>query len=647
MKTTVVKLLGQAFQTYVLDAVVVGSGCAGLNAADRLYHYGRRDIAVVTDDISAGTSRNAGSDKQTYYKLTLAGGAPDSIHDMAQTYLEGQCMDGEHALCEAALSVPCFLRLCELGVPFPQNRYGEYVGYKTDHDPRSRATSIGPLTSKCMTEALEASVRGKGIALLDHMQVIAVLTEGERACGLMCLNTQSLTFELVFASYIIYTTGGPAGMYQNSCYPLSHYGMSGAAFAAGAAGKNLTEWQYGLASLRPRWNVSGTYMQALPRFISTDAAGGDAREFLPDYLPDAGRLLTQVFLKGYQWPFDARKALEGSSVIDLIVYAETQVKGRRVFLDYRQNPLGADFSFEKLDKEARDYLQKAGALFGAPIDRLRHMNAPAVDFYRQHGVDLARDMLEIALCAQHNNGGIAVDAWWQSTLPGLFAVGEAAGTHGVYRPGGSALNAGQVGGERAARFIAKQPLVVVDAQQAAERVSGQIAAMLEVARQAGGKKSNLQAAYQTGIAAMSQCAAAVRDEERLHALFSQVQRRLRQFANEVCVASPSEWPLLYRYRDVLICQAMYLFSMLDYLAAGGKSRGGALYSDRAGQKALDALPESCRFSPDDGALSQRVQLTFWQSGNLQCAWRDTHPLPAEDDFFENVWRTYRQNGNVY
>ena len=82
------------------------------------------------------------------------------------------------------------------------------------------------------------------------------------------------------------------------------------------------------------------------------------------------------------------------------------------------------------------------------------MNQPAVDFYRSRGVNLAAEPLEIALCAQHNNGGIAVNSWWHTQVEGLFAIGEAAGTHGVYRPGGTALNAGQVGALRCARYIA-------------------------------------------------------------------------------------------------------------------------------------------------------------------------------------------------
>ena len=108
--------------------------------------------------------------------------------EMAQTLFEGQAVDGDIALCEAALSAPSFLRLVELGVPFPKNRYGEFVGYKTDHDPRSRASSVGPYTSKRMTEALEQDAVNRGIKVLDRLQVIRILTYGERVVGLLCLD---------------------------------------------------------------------------------------------------------------------------------------------------------------------------------------------------------------------------------------------------------------------------------------------------------------------------------------------------------------------------------------------------------------------------------------------------------------------------
>ena len=40
---------------YALDTLVVGTGCAGLNAADWLYDLGRTDLAIVTEGIQMGT----------------------------------------------------------------------------------------------------------------------------------------------------------------------------------------------------------------------------------------------------------------------------------------------------------------------------------------------------------------------------------------------------------------------------------------------------------------------------------------------------------------------------------------------------------------------------------------------------------------
>ena len=145
-------------------------------------------------------------------------------------------------------------------------------------------------------------------------------------------------------------------MYRDSVYPCSQKGSSGIAFEAGVKGKNLTEWQFGMASLKPRWNVSGTYMQVLPRFVSTDQNGQDEKEFLKEYFKDTGKMLSMIFLKGYQWPFDTNKIFGGSSIIDLLIYRETILRGRRVFLDYRNNPGMQKVDYESLDSEAREYL---------------------------------------------------------------------------------------------------------------------------------------------------------------------------------------------------------------------------------------------------------------------------------------------------
>ncbi|WP_312501423.1 FAD-binding protein [Lacrimispora sp.] len=643
-------------QLYQMNTVIVGTGAAGFNAADQLWALGQKDIAIVTDHVGAGTSRNTGSDKQTYYKLTLCGNDPDSVGDMADTLFSGQCMDGDIALCEAALSARCFLKLVNLGVNFPQNRWGEFVGYKTDHDPRCRATSVGPYTSKQMTECLEQAVREKNIKIFDRMQVIKILSDGERVYGLLCLDLscpddEERRFVLFSCKNIVFATGGPAGMYADSVYPAGHYGSSGLAFEAGAKGKNLTEWQYGIASIHPRWNVSGTYMQALPRFFSTDENGNDEREFLTDFFENRDAMLSSIFLKGYQWPFDVRKLSGGSSIIDILVYIERS-RGRRIFLDFRENPGREPVNFENLDQEAFEYLSRAGACYGTPIERLSHMNMPAVEFYLGRGVDLRTKPLEIAVCAQHNNGGLAADAWWHTDVEGLFAAGEVCGSHGVYRPGGSALNSGQVGSARAAQYIAARRQGEPDnSGESFEEIAGKAVYDAEkmVSQVTGEKEGRIavRELWNRATVRMSRFGAAIRNPEKIELAIKEVQEELSHLGDFAWVENGKELWRAFRLRDMLISQFVYLSAMKDYVDHQGRSRGSALYTDLSGQKPDPRLPEEFTFCLDDGSSADLIQEVSYRNGKAEFEWRKVRTIPEDDNFFENVWRQFRENQNIY
>ncbi len=654
MEKSSIQIDGNSIPVYQLNTVVVGTGAAGYNAADRLWQYGQRDIAIVTEGINSGTSRNTGSDKQTYYKLTLSGGDPDSVREMAETLFAGQCVDGDIALCEAALSSQGFLKLVDLGVPFPRNRYGEYIGYKTDHDPRRRATSVGPYTSKLMTEQLQRAVEDKQIKVFDKLQVVRLLTSDDQVCGLLCLDLTSEgepeeRFVAFQCKNILYATGGPAGIYADSVYPVGHYGGTGIAFEAGAAGKNLMEWQYGLASINPRWNVSGTYMQVLPRFISTDADGKNEHEFLYDFFTDEGDMLTKVFLKGYQWPFDVRKIEGGSSIIDILVYIEAS-KGRRIYLDFTRNPGNKPIDYSLLSEEAYEYLDRAGSCFGTPIERLQHMNQPAVDFYMDKGVDLTTEALEIALCAQHNNGGLGIDCWWQTNITGLFAAGEVSASHGVYRPGGSALNAGQVGSTRAAQYIAVccQGESSGDFAGVAEKALKDLVSM---SRQVSGNNDNnidnVQEIWDQASARMSLCGGPIRDIEQIGAAIKSVREEIQDFRQLVKIEGYNNLSKVFRLWDILHCQLVYLEAMRDFVSQGGKSRGSAMYSDNTGKKPYENLPDIFCYDLDDGSRGDEVQEIILKDLECHILWRKVREIPKDDDFFENVWRDFRETGNTY
>jgi succinate dehydrogenase/fumarate reductase flavoprotein subunit len=262
-------------------------------------------------------------------------------------------------------------------------------------------------------------------------------------------------------------------------------------------------------------------------------------------------------------------------------------KGRRVYLDFTKNPFDIDFS--KLSDEAYDYLNRAGATFGTPIERLKKMNAPAIELYRSKGVDLYHEYLEIALCAQHNNGGIAVDTWWQTSVKGLFAAGECAGTHGIARPGGSALNAGQVGSLRAAQYVSEHPNELIDENEFSEIVSD-----FEL-KLDGNRDERISQARRR----MSDHAAAVRDIEKIR---ETLEITLAELKN-------TDDPFV---KDVLLTEGAVLTAM--------------------------SQPNT------DPNSVQEIILT---ENGFETSVRPVRPIPYEDAFFENVWRNYRENKNIY
>jgi len=636
-----------------LSAAVVGSGCAGLNAADWLYDLGVRDAAVITEGVNMGTSRNTGSDKQTYYKLSLASDGEDSVARLAADLFASPGVNGDTAYAEAACSVRSFIKLANLGVPFPTNEYGEYVGYKTDHDPRQRATSAGPLTSRFMTEALERSVRAKNVTILDGLIAVEILVKDNEVKGLVCVDKNSLGngcsgLTLVCAENVILATGGPAAVYENRVYPESQTGMTGMALLAGAKAANLHEWQYGLASVKFRWNVSGTYQQVLPRYISVGETG-EEREFLPGYFGSPQKALDMVFLKGYQWPFDTRK-LGGSSVVDLIVHNEIFGLNRKVYMDFRADPAGLEDGFGGLAPETKEYLANSGALVKTPIARLLRMNAPAVELYLNNGIDLRAEPLEVSVCAQHHNGGLAVDADWRTSIAGLYAAGEAAGTFGVYRPGGSALNSTQVGSMRAAEHIAYRRKTGVTerafAELAVPSAEAWLARLGRLARLESGRavkngSENRGSGDKTAFSRdMSSFASYIRDADKMKRLADSIRRELDGFWENAPACAAGDIPGVVKARDAMITQLAVLSAMIKSAEIAG-TRGSALVLGRDGEAVSPALP-GFAYAPEKPLGDNCVLTTQLSGGRFVSSYEPVRPMPRPSGWFETVWKEFQE-----
>jgi succinate dehydrogenase/fumarate reductase flavoprotein subunit len=668
MRSETATVLGIQVPLFSVNTLVIGSGAAALKAAGSLHERGQRNLAIVTDRWGGGTSNNSGSDKQTYYKLSLAGGLPDSPLEMARDLFKGGCMHGDIALCEAQHSAQAFYDLVSAGVPFPCDRYGGYPGYRTDHDPRGRATSAGPRTSQYMFQALAKRVQEAGVPIFDRHPVIALLTAerdsekkviGAAALSLEALEQEGFGLTLFNATNVVLATGGPGGLYEMSVYPEDQMGSIGLALRIGAVVHNLTESQFGLASVRPRWNLSGSYQQVMPRYVSTDASGGSERDFLSEYFPNLETMAAAIFRKGYQWPFDPRKVADwGSSTIDLAVYRETALRGRRVYLDFMHNPAGGPdappFMLTRVPEEPRQYLERSGALQSTPIERLANLNPPAIDLYKAHGVDLSRDCLEIAVCAQHNNGGLLANHWWESNIKHLFPVGEVNGTHGVYRPGGAALNAGQVGALRAAMFIcheyADDPAdISYFVANAEEQLTGILDRAMRWLTRSAGKTGSKPDSCISGIRQrMTRHGAHVRNPRDIRDAVMQAWRAVSDFENTLMVQDPNELPQAFKAIELALAHAFYLEAIQEYLDRGGKSRSSYLIMDPDGDLSCSGMGNDWRFSltgPDAFVSRHILELSMDSTGQVLKNWVPVRPIPTVDPWFENVWRDFLDGKN--
>jgi succinate dehydrogenase/fumarate reductase flavoprotein subunit len=612
----------------------------------------------------------SGSDKQTYYKMGTSPDTPDCAESFAKSLTAGGCCHGDLALAEGIGSLRGFYNLTEAGVPFPHDPMGIYIGYKTDHDPYERATSAGPKTSKFMSECLERIIRRCGIEIYDHREAVELITTGKgddkRIVGVLTLNRKNVTesdyaVEIFYCENLVLAAGGPGALYETSVYPLGQTGIHGIAFKAGLAAENITESQFGLASTKFRWNVSGTYMQVVPRIFSTDADGNDEREFLTDFFPTMSKMATNIFLKGYQWPFDPQR-IENlqSSLIDVIVFNETQ-KGRRVFMDFLHNPVGSKdmeaFRLEDIEPEALDYLKATGAMQKLPIERLEHMNPPAIDIYKEHDIDLYSEPLEIAVCAQHNNGGFGVNKWWESNIKQTFVIGEMAGTHGVKRPGGSALNAGQVGAQRAAEYItyvygAEIPTIsstTSEIQSQIETVIDRLANVTaskneQTPSQAITDIQHRMTVYGGHIRKLKNAEAALHEAVDFYTSIKTTGFRIED-QGELVTAVQAE--------HLALASTAYLKAVVELLKSGSGSRGSHLVLSEDGEDGIEVHPDikdpdtgqKLQFLPEDQTLKNSIIRTVLDETSPDLFACQTIPVrltPMDRKAFEPAWTDYRE-----
>lgn len=643
------------YPVWKAGTLIVGSGAAGLRAVVELKRR-NQEVLLATAGLYMGTSACSGSDKQTLFTAATAGNG-DNFLKLAQALASGGAMDHDTAYVEAVGSLHTLGGLQFLGLELPEDNLGAILRYQTDHDEAGRATSCGPRTSRLMVKVLLEEVQRLNIGILNNATVIKLLRQRNDdgtehvagailATGSRAHNDWGLA--IVITPNVVLATGGPGELYRDSVYPKKCFGSLGLALEEGLTLTNLTESQFGIGTPRSvfPWNLSGTYVQVLPYVYSLDSDGNEYN-FLANYYRTTQELVSNIFRKGYQWPFHATRVMNfGSSLLDMAVAHEQQLN-RHVFMDFRRNPQPVPgdkpFSLQHVDEDVRTYLENNDALGELPIDRLKQMNPLSIALYKMHGHDLTLEPLQFTMNNQHMNGGIEVDIWGQTSLPGCFAAGEAAGTHGVTRPGGAALNAGQVFAVRLARYIANSSQHKPHSHTR-KLASKELTTVKTVIEQAlsnlkGQTIRDVKTQVQTR---MSDSAGFICQAEKIKQANQDARHLVDSvYRHGISIRHAAEIAELFMWRHMTLASAAILAMLDDYVTRGGGSRGARIILDKQGS----CLPltrygpaEQWRFRPEQKSDRDKKLIIRFKHHQFIVGHKKLRGVPdIKDNFFEKKW----------
>lgn len=205
------------------------------------------------------------------------------------------------------------------------------------------------------------------------------------------------------------------------------------AFQAGAVIQNLEFMQIGIGFSYPLVNIFNGYLwQGHP--VLTDKTG---KEIFSKILPEDVTPNDVFDAHVWHYPFSSR---DNSKYLEIAINKAIS-KG----LGSENGGISVDMR-HMTDSYVANLSKDSG---------ISHMWPLARDFILSRGVNLLDQKVEVA-CFQHAmNGGIKIDQHAESTIPGLYAVGECAGgPHGADRLGGNmfvtSLVFGKIAGENAA-----------------------------------------------------------------------------------------------------------------------------------------------------------------------------------------------------
>ncbi|MDX6278160.1 MAG: L-aspartate oxidase [Nocardioidaceae bacterium] len=385
--------------------IVVGSGVAGMTAAleavDRHQvtlltkaelaqsntRYAQGGVAVVIDEMSDPGAPKLGDTVESHVQDTLVAGAGLSDADTVGIL----CAEGPAAIDE----------LIARGVKFDRHDGELSHGLEAAHAYARILHAGGDATGAGIAYALIDRLRESAVTVREQTTVVDLVVETQSDGGRRCVGVRLLDGSELRADVVILATGGAGQLYPYTTNPeVATADGLGMALRAGVVAADLEFYQFHPTSLDAPGN-----------FLVSEAVRGegavlidsDGKRFMLDVHPDAELAPRDVVARG-------------------IAAQMLKQPGVPVRLD--ATALGAEFLAKRF---------------------------PNIDAAcRAQGFDWGVVPIPVTPAAHYYMGGIRADEWGRTSLPGLYAVGEAAcnGLHGANRLASNSLLEGAVYGTR-------------------------------------------------------------------------------------------------------------------------------------------------------------------------------------------------------
>lgn len=407
------------------DFIVVGATVAGLRAALDLSEAGRVSV------LSKGDPQT--SDRQHAEALSAL---PPSDEDKVALHFHDTVSAGDGLCQEDAVRIlfeegaTRIQELIEWGNR-PSHGTKLVFGAECTHGRPCMLRAEGISTTGEVLRVLEDRVRSAhSLRVQPHAYPVDLIVEDGRACGVMYLDEKTSTFKRILARAVLIASGGLGQVYRETTnLPAASGDGVAMAWRAGALLRNLEFIEFHPTTL----HVKGAPPIPLPESLRGEGAylrNIDLQRFMPEH-HEAGEL------------------------------APRDILSRAIALEMHK----CHSSFVYLD------LTRFGA------EKLQKRFPRVYDACLRYNVDISTDLIPVQPAANFSVGGVATDLNGATTLPGLYAAGEAAstGVHGAnYLPGNS-LPEDLVFGARAARvMISGRPsdLALPKARESARTRSG-------------------------------------------------------------------------------------------------------------------------------------------------------------------------------